>query len=81
MKRTTLTMMNDEASAESIPYEDDITPPIEMPVVETTKVNGKFINMDHVLDNYISMKICLPRGESSEVFGKLIKHISMEMAK
>ena len=42
-----------------------------MPVTEATDVNGKFINMDHVMDNYINMEIRLPIGES-EVFGKVI---------
>ena len=42
-----------------------------MPVTEATDVNGKFIDMDHVMDNYINMEIRLPQGES-EVFGKVI---------
>ena len=62
---------NDEVSGEFIPYEDETTPPVEMPATEATDVNGKFINMDHVMDNYINMEIRLPQGER-EVFGKVI---------
>jgi hypothetical protein len=58
-------------SGKFIPYEDETTPSVEMPVTKATDVNGKFINMDHVMDNYINMEICLPIGES-EVFGKVI---------
>ena len=62
---------DDVDPGEFVPYEDDTTPPVEMPVTETTDATGKFINMDHVMDNYINMEIRLPIGES-ELFGKVI---------
>ena len=62
---------DDDDSGEFVPYEDETTPPVEMLVTEATDVNGTFINMNHVMDNYINMEICLPIGES-EVYGKVI---------
>ena len=62
---------DDDDSGEFVPYEDETTPLVEMLVTEDTDVNGKFINMDHVMDNYINMEIRHRIGES-EVFGKVI---------
>ena len=62
---------DDDNSGKFYPYEDYTKPPVEMPVTEATDATGKFINMDHVMDNYINMEIRLPIGES-ELFGKVI---------
>jgi hypothetical protein len=62
---------DDDDSGKFVPYKDDTTFPVEMPVAEATDLNGKFINMDHVMDNYINKEIRFPIGES-EVFGKVI---------
>ena len=52
-------------------YEDDDNSPREMPKQKATDDNEKFINLDHLLDNYINMEVCLLRGEI-ELFRKVI---------
>ena len=42
-----------------------------MPKQETTKANGKLINLDHILYIYINMEIQFVQGEN-ELFGKVI---------
>ena len=50
-------------SPNQLPYEDTENPPREVLEQETTDANGKFINLEHLLDNYNNMEVHLPQGE------------------